>query len=319
VVDVDPARPPERRLRIQPGSPLVARTDEVGRIDLVIVQPETGELVGVVVRRGILLQRDVLVPIETVTAATEDGVRTRLSVEELNALPAFDGWRSDEVQSDLNRRSDPHPEAVPEALSNFDRGRLRSKRSGQVRTSSSGRPLRSGQLVKAVDGDVGRLDLVLIEPLSRRVEGLVVRQGRFLRRDTVILTGWVDEIHRDWIRLRVTRARIADLPEYRPDDEIGLDVLDRLWYDAPDLRPADLQYVEVHVRDGIVELTGHTSTEEIRARIVGVARTVRGVREVHDYLDTFESLAAAVRDASRRQAPSRVIPAGPGSVMQVTP
>jgi hypothetical protein len=137
----------------------------------------------------------------------------------------------------------------------------------------------------------------------------VVRQGRFLTRDTIIPARWIRAIHRDEILLAVPRARLAELPEYRPDDEIAIDVLDRLWYDSPDLRAADLQYVEVHVRDGIVELTGHTHTEETRARIVEVARSVRGVRDVHDYLDTFESLAAAVREASARRAPSQVGPA----------
>jgi hypothetical protein len=165
-----------------------------------------------------------------------------------------------------------------------------------------------------MDGDVGRLDLLLIEPLTHRVESLVVRQGRFIERDTIIPARWIREIHHDWILLAVPRARLAELPEYRPDDEIAIDVLDRLWYDSPDLRPADLQYVEVHVRNGIVELAGHTHTEATRARIVEVARSVRGVRDVHDYLDTFESLAAAVREASARRPPSQVIPAEAAAV-----
>jgi uncharacterized protein YrrD len=311
MLDIDPARPPEHRLEIRPGSPVLSRNEEVGKVDRVVVDPDTREIVGLVVQRGILLNHDVLIPIETVTEATPDGLRTRLTVEELNALPVVDESRP------VHRASNARAEAVAAQSASeraFDRGRLRPARSGQARSSMSGRPLRAGQLVKATDGDVGRLDLLLIEPLTHRVEALVVRQGRFLARDTVIPARWIRDIHRDWILLDVPRARLAELPEYRPDDEIAIDILDRLWYDSPDLRPADLQYVEVHVRDGIVELTGHTHTEATRARIVEVVRTVRGVREVHDYLDTFESLAAAVREASGRRPPSQVIAAEPAAV-----
>jgi sporulation protein YlmC with PRC-barrel domain len=311
MLDIDPARPPEHRLEIRPGSSILSRTEEVGKVDRVVVDPDTREIVGLIVRRGILLSHDVLIPIETITEATPNGLRTRLTVEELNALPVIDESRP------IHQASSARGEAVPTQSASeraFDRGRLRAARSGQARSSMSGRPLRAGQLVKATDGDVGRLDLLLIEPLTHRVEALVVRQGRFLARDTVIPARWIRDIHRDWILLDVPRARLAELPEYRPDDEIAIDVLDRLWYDSPDLRPADLQYVEVHVRDGIVELTGHTHTEATRARIVEVVRTVRGVREVHDYLDTFESLAAAVREASGRRPPSQVIAAEPAAV-----
>jgi uncharacterized protein YrrD len=309
MVDIDPARPPEQRLEIRPGSPVLARNDEIGKVDRVVIDPDTSEIVGLVVRRGLLLSHDVLLPIETITEATPDGLRTRLTVEELNALPEVEPTQP--VPAAASRRV-PDDEAREDRA--FDRGRLRAARSGQARASSSGRPLRAGQLVKAMDGDVGRLDLLLIEPLTHRVESLVVRQGRFIERDTIIPARWIREIHHDWILLSVPRARLEELPEYRPDDEIALDVLDRLWYDSPDLRPADLQYVEVHVRNGIVELTGHTHTEATRARIVEVARSVRGVRDVHDYLDTFESLAAAVREASARRPPSQVIPAEAAAV-----
>jgi uncharacterized protein YrrD len=309
MVDIDPSRPPEHRLEIRPGSPVLSRNEEVGKVERVVIDPDTSEIVGLVIRRGILLSHDVLVPIETITEATPDGLRTRLTVEELNALPEVDPAQPVPVSGGRPAAGD--TTATDRA---FDRGRLRAARSGQARASSSGQPLRAGQLVKATDGDVGRLDLLLIEPLTHRVESIVVRQGRFLARDTIIPARWIREIHRDWILLGVPRARLAELPEYRPDDEIAIDVLDRLWYDSPDLRPADLQYVQVHVRDGIVELTGHTHTEATRARIVEVARSVRGVRDVHDYLDTFESLAAAVREASARRPPSQVIPAEAAAV-----
>ncbi|HET8785862.1 MAG TPA: BON domain-containing protein, partial [Candidatus Limnocylindrales bacterium] len=105
------------------------------------------------------------------------------------------------------------------------------------------------------------------------------------------------------IRLSVPRARLDSLPEYRPDDEVTRDVLDALWYGST-LGPAELQFVEVRTRDGVVELGGHTHTEWARKKIEEVARGVRGVIDVRNHLDTYEALEAAVREAQRaaRQA-----------------
>ena len=103
------------------------------------------------------------------------------------------------------------------------------------------------------------------------------------------------------------KARLESLPEYRPDDEVTRDVLDALWYRSG-LGPADLQYVDVRTRDGIVELSGHTHTERTRTRIEEVAREVRGVLDVRDYLDTYEALEAALREAQRAARQARDAP-----------
>ena len=51
--------------------------------------PGSGTIIGLVVRKGLLLQRDVVVPIEAVADATEKLVRLRLSADELNRLPSI--------------------------------------------------------------------------------------------------------------------------------------------------------------------------------------------------------------------------------------
>jgi sporulation protein YlmC with PRC-barrel domain len=168
---------------------------------------------------------------------------------------------------------------------------------------AGGRPLRAGQKVIGSDGEVGRLDVVLVDPRSDRATGFVVRKGTLLVRDVIVPIELVRSVEQDRIILDASKAQVQRLPEYRPDEEITRDVVDALWYRSG-LGPADLQFVDVHTRDGIVELTGHTHTEETKQRIEDVARRVRGVLEVRDYLDTFEALEAAVREA-RRAAKSR--------------
>jgi len=63
------ARPPNvtsERFEIHPGAPVVSGNDEVGKVDGMIVRPDSREVEAILVRKGIVLHRDVAIPIEAV-------------------------------------------------------------------------------------------------------------------------------------------------------------------------------------------------------------------------------------------------------------
>ncbi len=76
------------RFEVRPGSLVVGPGDEVGRVEPVLVSPGTGEASGLVVRKGLLLRRDIVIPVEAVEA-TEEHVRECLTSSELNGLPEY--------------------------------------------------------------------------------------------------------------------------------------------------------------------------------------------------------------------------------------
>jgi uncharacterized protein YrrD len=280
----------DSRLEIRPGTQVISGNDQVGRVQRVILRPD-GEVEGMIVSGWIVLGHDVYVPIEAVESADRDAVRVLLSLAELSRLPPLD---SDPAHAGADGAPGP---TVARA------GLLRTAASGQAEAIAGGWPLRAGQRVVATDGDVGSLDVVLIDPRTDRATGFVVRKGRLVVRDVIVPIDWVQSVAPDRITLSVDRARLDSLSEYRPDEEVTRDILDALWYRST-LGPADLQFVGVRTRDGIVELSGHTHTEGTRKRIEEVARGVRGVIDVRNHLDTYEALEAAVREAQRaaRQA-----------------
>jgi uncharacterized protein YrrD len=287
------------RFEIRPGALVVAGEDEVGRVERVVVRPGSGEVTGLVVRKGLLLRRDVVIPIEAVVDATEELVRLRLTSDELNALPEY---REEEYVSPAADWRSPvgrGPAGVLFRVGGPLIGRgLRPARAGQTEPAAGGRPLRAGQRVVCRDGEVGPLDLVLLDPDSRRVTHFVVRRGGLLGRDTIVPVEWVREITRDQVVLDVYRGQLEQLPAYRPDEEITDDVLEALW-DHSDLPPGELQLVGVRTRDGVVELDGHTLTEGAKATIEAVARSVPGVLGVRNRLQSLDALAAAVVPSRR--------------------
>jgi uncharacterized protein YrrD len=274
------------RLKIRPGAHVISDDTEVGRVERVVFRPDTHEIAGLVVGGSIVLGHDVYVPIQAIASAEPDSVQVTLGLTELTRLPpvALDG--------ELRAVADVpgHPGAAS--------SQLRSAQSGQMEALAGGRPLRAGQRVLARDGQVGQLDEVLVDPRTDRASGFVVRKGRFLGRDVIVPADWIETVDQDRIVLKASKAQIDKLPEYRPDHEIDRDVIDALWYGSR-LRTADVQFVEVHTRDGVVELTGHTHTEATRKAIEEVVRQVRGVLDGRNHLDTFEALQEAVREAQR--------------------
>ena len=297
------------RFEIRPGTTVItADNEDVGKVDMVVVRPGNGDVMSVVIRKGLVLRRDVVVPIDAVTDATPDVVYLNLTKDEVNRLPEYhepdyvlapEGWGANRGRSAENvvflvpwLELAPRPHPAP---------------SGQSPAAAGGRPLRAGQRVFCRDGEVGKLDLVLIDPTTRRATHFVVRRGGPLGKDTVIPVEWASLMTRDEIFLDVGREELDKLPEYRDDDRIESDVLSALWDDT-DLPPAELQFVEVRVRDGIVELRGNTLTEDARAKIEDAVRTVPGVLGVRNQLTSFERLAAEL--VARQEAHARAAAAG---------
>jgi len=62
----------------------------IGRIDRVVLDPQTKGVSHLVVRKVFLLNEDKVVPVDLVSAVTEKGVTLRGDVSDLEALPLFE-------------------------------------------------------------------------------------------------------------------------------------------------------------------------------------------------------------------------------------
>jgi uncharacterized protein YrrD len=288
------------RLKIRPGAQVISGDVQVGRVERVVFRPDSHEVVGIIVSGWIVLSHDVYVPIEAIESSDDDAVHVSLTLTELEHLPPVG---TDGVSADAQDGA---------ARSTTAQRQLRPTSSGRMAALAGGRPLRAGQKVVARDGEVGQLDLVLVDPRTDRAAGFVVRKGVFFVRDVIVPVEWIKSVQQDRITLVASKEQLERLPEYRPDDEITRDVLDALWYGGR-LGPADVQFVDVHTRDGIIELTGHTHTEATKQQIERVVREVRGVLDVRNYLDTFEALQDAVREAQRGARARGTAAAGTGA------
>lgn len=283
------------RFEIRTGSLVVATDGEVGRVDGVVVSPDTGAVDGLVVRAALQFGHDLLVPVEAVEDAVEDLVRLRLTVEDLAALsplaaealtePAA-GWRPPDSLGTAHvmvRRPGP---PVQNGLRPGEAGRLEHPRDNVE--------LRTGQWACNADGEVGPVEVVLLDARTDQVSHLVVRRGGLVGQDTVVPAAWVRDVQGDRIVLDATREQLAQLPEYRPDDAITDAVQGILWYRS-NLPETEVRHVKARTVDGVVELGGYASTERGRMAIETLVRGVSGVLDVRNGIRTFEALSGAAR------------------------
>jgi sporulation protein YlmC with PRC-barrel domain len=283
------------RFEIRTGALVVATDGEVGRVDGVIVNLETGAVAGLVVRAALQVGHDLLIPIELVDDAIEDLVRLRLTVNDLEALPALNQQNFTRPSSDwpYSGRSEATDVRIQRPGPPVQDG-LRPAQPHRPVDLSNDVKLRPGQSVVNDDGDVGPLDVVLLDAATRQVSHVVVRRGGLAGQATLVPAAWISEARGDQIVLDATREQLEQLPEYRPDDAITNAVQGVLWYRS-NLPQAEVRNITVETVDGVVELRGYASTENGRTAIETIVRGVSGVLDVRNDSRSFEALSEAAR------------------------
>jgi sporulation protein YlmC with PRC-barrel domain len=209
------------------GAEVAAEDGRVGRVERVILHPETAEVVGVVVAGDDLLPTDVIVPSDWITSAEGDLVRVRGTREDVGALEPFaqsqyvlppEEWipPTNEIP-DASIYLFPAPAHAVEAFQRpiSQRGpavhEVADLAEGDVDVTGSTR-------VFCRDGEVGRVEEVVTKGNSDRVSHLIVRQGRFLLRDVAIPVTHLGEIRDGELHLNLTRSELDSLPD---PQEIG--------------------------------------------------------------------------------------------------
>src|ERR1700730_6848428 len=250
-----------RRVELRIGKEVVCGTEVVGRLERLGVGPDSGR----VSHLGIRCRRGVVVvPLEAL-AREDDGV-LYLQPTACDALGTF-----------------PREER---AFPGYDPGIIS----------------RNTEVVSA-DGPVGKVRQVLLDRPTGAATHIVVRiAGRLLRpREVVVPLSWARTITPERIELAVESDELDGLPEFRSDDEIVLDVLQRL-DESPTFQGIDRYTARVDVDAAVVRLSGRVRTSVLKQAAEELAASVRGVLSVDNQLIADDELAIHVQAALRARS-----------------
>jgi uncharacterized protein YrrD len=207
-----------------------ASGDRVGDIDRVVLDPKTKEVSHIVVRKGLIFNKDKIVPIDLIAFAAEDHVVLREDAGDLERLPDFEEERYivlDETElARAEARSD-FPTPLYPYFPTYGTG----YGAGQIYPTSPPQPyiiqtelnipegevaLEEGAKVISADGEqVGNVEKVLTDAQADRATNFVVSEGLLLKERKLIPVAWVDRVYEDEVHLAVGSTMFEVLREYR--------------------------------------------------------------------------------------------------------
>jgi hypothetical protein len=194
---------------------------EGGRVKLVAMEPESRKVTHIIIHKGLLPSRDVVVPIEHATRMEPGHIYLDVTEDQLQAFPDYeehmfttpaDGWD--------------YPVTIPMG------GVVWPLATGWMSTSPyplmaptgvkenippEDVAIESGTPVECTDGHCGHVERVVVDEDSHEVKGIVIRRGFFFARDVMAPMSWVDHLERDHVYLKLSKRQVSEMAEYFDD------------------------------------------------------------------------------------------------------
>jgi sporulation protein YlmC with PRC-barrel domain len=267
-------------LRLSIGANIRCRDGIAGRLKYVVIDPDDGEVTHLIVERGKLLRRDIVVPAAWVEGESKGQILLNATAEELNDLPVYKEF--DFIQADPSYRplSGHRIEDTRMWASPYDPvggGRPWILRHIRMGVQDEEVVLRRGLPVHDRDDrNIGTLDHLIVGPGNVQVTYLVVRQSLPLdKKMHIVPMERVTQITEYGVRLNMTDRELDEAPLYQvpaSDEQITF-ALQRALETDPRTRTSGLR---IKVQGGVVDFIG-TATEKAMDAARSIARRMRGV------------------------------------------
>jgi sporulation protein YlmC with PRC-barrel domain len=185
---------------------------KAGRLNRIVIDPETNEVTHIVVQKGLLSKEDKVIPVQEVITTSNEDVTVICTTEKFNELPPLEI----EKRQDLKVTSEPgssyqtleggvYPTSAPE----YDViTEIKRTIPEELIATKDG-----AQVMSEDDEQIGKLERLHLEPESCRITELIVSHGLLNRTSKVIPIQWVQMLGEDKIRLSAGAKQVEDLPE----------------------------------------------------------------------------------------------------------
>jgi uncharacterized protein YrrD len=200
-----------------------AEGESLAQLDRVVIDPRTKEVTHLVVRQGLVLTEDKVVPIGMVASTDEDEIRLSIGSDELEALPHYEESYFVEPGED-SRDAAPAFHFAPVVYANPPvRGAILHEMPdypGAGTTLESGKTIpeetialeKGARVVSQDDQDLGVVSEVIINSEAKRATHFVISRGIF-KSDKTVPANWIAGISADEVRLAVPKRVLERLSE----------------------------------------------------------------------------------------------------------
>jgi sporulation protein YlmC with PRC-barrel domain len=267
-------------MRLSIGSAIRCRDGMAGRLKYVVIDPDDGKVTNLIVERGRLLRRDIVVPAAWVEEESEGEIVLNATTEDLNTLPEYKEFEFMEPDPTYRPVSGHRVEDTRIWISPYQPvvsgrpwilWRVRLGIQDEEVVLQRGLPVHDRE-----NRAVGTIDHLVVEPGDRRITHLVLRRGwPWEKKMHIVPMGRVSTVTEKGARLNMTVEELNEAPLYQPpatDEQITF-ALQRALETDPRTREAGLR---VEVQEGLVRFFG-TMTNTVQDAARSIARRMRGV------------------------------------------
>jgi uncharacterized protein YrrD len=184
-------------MKIEIGAPVRTRDGKhVGEVHRVLIDLDDDSVTGIVLLKGRLLSRDILVPIDFIDRVEGDEVVLALDEAELDRLPDF-AYNEILAPPPAWTLAGPYPDGsvfVPIQ---------QRKRLGQHHID-----ITPGTRVLARDGEIGRVEEIELDPITAELDAFWVRGGGIFAHDMRIPAEWVERADESAVYVAATKVDI---------------------------------------------------------------------------------------------------------------
>jgi osmotically-inducible protein OsmY len=290
-------REPQQRTRLD--FPIEAHVhcgeQECGHLWKVVVDPYTNRVTELIIVLGIV-EDAYVVPVSAVRETTDEGIVLAITPSELERFPpyrerdfvdvaGFDlqeatGYTTDEAV----KRVSPFGMIYPRPIHPMIRHEVHEGVSADMTVIERGTPVSNDE------GTIGLVDHVLVDAETAELTHIVVDTG-ILAQSIVIPVDALRQINENDIVINLTNEELRELPRYtrRDQADIRAELEDQL--QEADIGPAECL---IELENGSLRLSGIVADGATRARAEAIARSIPGIVEVQNDLDTDTDIEARV-------------------------
>jgi hypothetical protein len=181
------------------------------------MDPATRKVTHLIVHKGVLFGRNVVVPLAHVTRVGEGELWVDLTNDELQRFPDYEETQfTDPVESWDYPLAFPMGGIIWPLQPGWGGANPFVLAGAQVKENipEEDVAIESGTSVECTDGHCGRIDRVLVDDDTKQMTGFVIRRGFLFTRDVTAPMSWIDHVDKDAVHLKLTKRQVEEMGTY---------------------------------------------------------------------------------------------------------
>lgn len=269
------------KLDLHIGAQVHCKDQHCGKLAKLVVDPQTQQVTDLIVKKGLLLTQDWVLPITTVERVTEQEICLNIRNHELGDYPEYH-------QVEIKEPA-PDAQAYPSATTLGPGLGAVNERAVPMIRKRIHQGITGGKAVIGHDTGVenlhrtlGHVDHVVVDTETGQMTQLVLSSGGLFPEYVVIPAEQIKDVDEQDVLVTVGSEELAALPRYtsRPAAKILAELHERL----NETWPSPFAGVTATMEGGILQLMGHVRSTTLRYHAEEHARAVEGVIDVQNDL-----------------------------------